>query len=61
MTTASHGPASALCCFGSNPSFTLIGSVQADTQQEVITVSDGLEPHDGIHYFAEQFRHFKFQ
>ena len=32
--------------------FTLIGSVQADTQQEVITVSDGLEPHDGIHYFA---------
>ena len=32
--------------------FTLVGSVQGETQQEVITQSEGLEPHDGIHYFA---------
>ena len=32
--------------------FTLIGSVQANAQQEVITQTEGLEPHDGIHYFA---------
>ncbi|MEC7041890.1 MAG: hypothetical protein VXW89_01110, partial [Candidatus Thermoplasmatota archaeon] len=32
--------------------FTLIGSVQAETQQEVITQAEGLDPHDGIHYFA---------
>ena len=32
--------------------FTLIGSVQGETQQDVITQTEGLEPHDGIHYFA---------
>ena len=32
--------------------FTLIGSVQGETQQEVITQTEGLEPHDGLYYFA---------
>ncbi len=32
--------------------FTLIGSVQAEPEQEVITQTEGLEPHDGLHYFA---------
>ncbi len=32
--------------------FTLIGSIEAETQQEVITEIDGLMPHDGLHYFA---------
>ena len=32
--------------------FTLVGSVQGETQQEVITQIEGLEPHDGLYYFA---------
>ena len=32
--------------------FTLIGSVQAENEEQVITLTDGLEPHDGLHYFA---------
>ena len=32
--------------------FTLVGSVQGETQQEVITQTEGLEPHDGLYYFA---------